>query len=149
MRRDATLMGNAARKHIKNHWFYNACCVQGWQSKVQAGGGNTSKTIGFTMVSVSRVGSPRGQGARETNQKPLVLSRFGCPGLAAPGATRLGNTSKTIGFIRLWVPRAGNPRGHTVRKHIKNHWFYKVLGAQGWQAQGPQAEETHQKPLVL
>ena len=47
-------------KHIKNHWFYKGLGVQGWQSQVPAGEGNTSKIIGFIKVWVSRVGSPRG-----------------------------------------------------------------------------------------
>ena len=118
-------MPKGGGKTPKNNWFYKGLGVQGWQSQVPAGGENTSKTIGFIRVWVSGVVSSRGQRASE------------------------GNTSKTIGFIRLWVPRVGNPRGHKARKHIKNHWLYKALGAQSWQPQRPQGKEPHRKPLVL
>ena len=65
--------GHKERNHIENHWFYKALGVQGWQPQGPKGEGNTSKTIGFIRVWVSRLGSPGGQRARETHQKQLVL----------------------------------------------------------------------------
>ena len=68
---------------------------------------------------------------------------------AIPGASGLENTSKTIGFIRVWVARDCNPRGQRVEPHIKNNLFYKGLDVKGWQSHGSKGWETHRKPFVL
>ena len=141
--------GHKVRKHIKNNWGYKGLGAQSWH--------------------------PYGPRGEETHRKPLVLQCFLCPGLAIQGASGRrkhnnnhwfyngfgvqgwqsqvprgdGNQSKTIGFIKVWASRVGSRRGHKVGKHIKNDWFYKALGVQGWQPQRPHGEETYQKPLVL
>ena len=127
--------GQRVGKEIKNHWLYKDLGVQGWQPQVPKGEGNISTTIGFIRVWVSRVCSPRCQRAAETHQNHWFYKGLGVRDWQPQGPKGEGNTSKTVGFIKVWVSKVGSPRGHKVRKHIKPHWFYKGLGAQSWQAQ--------------
>ena len=113
----------AAETH-QTHWLYKGLGVQDWQPQGPEGEGNTSKTICFTRVLVSRVGNPRGQRVGKEIKHHWLYKDLGVQGWQPQVPKGEGNISTTIGFIRVWVSRVCSPRCQ-------------------------RAAETHQKPLVL
>ena len=108
--------GHKERNHIENHWFYNAFGVQGWQPQVPASGGNTSRTIGFIRVWVSTVGKPSGHKVKNHIKNNLFYEALGVQGWQPQGSGGKGNTSKTIGFIMVWVSGVGSIMGKRVKE---------------------------------
>ena len=92
---------------------------------MQAGCGNTSKTVGVIKGLGVKGWQPQmPNGGGNTPKNHWFYKGLGVQGWQPQMPKGSGNIPKTIGFIMVWVPRVGNSRCQ-------------------------RAAETHQHPLVL